>query len=306
MRWQSAIGDRAKAIAGLNNRSLAARAADLLDVGHRVGRLLAGARERDAPARPDDAAIVVAPDLSPSDTAALAKGGVLGFCTAHGGPTAHSAIIARALGIPAVVGAGDAVLRLADETTVVLDGSTGTLVVDPDPDTMARRATPKSGIRPGASPNGNERRNRPSPKTDTGLESLRTSGALMRHGERRSPAPKAWDCCGPSFCSLIGRPLRLSKSSSKPTVTYALALEGKPVTVRTLDIGGDKPLPYVPMPAEANPFLGVRGIRFCLQRPQLLREQLRAVLRATKSALARPVSHGDRPVRMAGRACRVG
>ncbi|MGB5057109.1 MAG: HPr family phosphocarrier protein, partial [Candidatus Promineifilaceae bacterium] len=124
--WQVTIDGRAKAMAALNDPLLAGRAADIQDVGYRVLRLLMGGDEQQV-SLPDHPIILVAADLSPSDTASLDRGKILGFCTAAGGPTAHSAIIARALSLPAIVSAGTAVLDIANLTPVILNGSDGTL-----------------------------------------------------------------------------------------------------------------------------------------------------------------------------------
>ncbi|WP_295585084.1 HPr family phosphocarrier protein [uncultured Lamprocystis sp.] len=128
--WEQSYGQQAKTLAGQTDALLAARALDLRDVGRRVLRTLAE-RIEDAPQPPDTPVILVADELSPSDTARLDPALALGICTAGGGPTSHTAIIARSLGIPALVGAGDSVLDLADGTLCVLDGNSGTLVLAP-------------------------------------------------------------------------------------------------------------------------------------------------------------------------------
>ena len=129
--WQSTIDERAEAIGALKDPLLAARAADLHDVGYRVLRILVGA-DGQTIQFPDHPVIVTADDLAPSDTASMNGDRVLGLCTAGGGPTSHTAIIARALGLPAVVSIGPDVLDQADQTVIILDGDAGTIMFDPD------------------------------------------------------------------------------------------------------------------------------------------------------------------------------
>ncbi len=280
--WQAAIEARAAVMAALNDPLLAARAADIHDVGYRVLRLLVGADAHDAIELPDHPVIVLAHDLSPSDTASLDIQRVLGFCTALGGPTAHSAIIARAMGFPAVVGAGEAIAQIPNGAMVVLDGSAGTLVIGPDAETLARAT---------------EAQQRYQARRTAALASS-AAPAITQDGHRVEivaniggikDARKA-NAAGAEGVGLLRTEFLFLERTEPPTETeqfevyrdIAVALEGNPVIVRTLDIGGDKPLPYIPMPPEENPFLGERGIRLCLARPELLRQQVRAILRAAE------------------------
>ena len=280
--WQSSIEDRARALASLSDPLLAARAADLHDVGYRVLRLLVNSKEQDVAPWPTHPVIVIAHDLSPSDTASFTKESVLGFCTAGGGPTAHSAIIARALGIPAIVGASEAVLNLANETLVVVDGRAGTVVIDPDENTLTRAREAQQRYQ--SQRVADQARSADPAITQDGhrVEIVANIGGV-------ADAKKA-NASGAEGVGLLRTEFLFLDRSFAPTEQeqfevyrdVAIALDHKPVIIRTLDIGGDKPLPYIQMPPEANPFLGVRGIRLCLERPQLLREQLRAILKATE------------------------
>lgn len=278
--WQSTIEARAKLIASLDDPLLAARSADLHDVGYRVLRALVGSPHQQGITLPDHPVILVAHDLSPSDTASLDKERVLGFCTAAGGPTAHSAIIARALSLPAVVSMGDALLALADGTMVVVDGSAGTVVINPDAETLNRaHATQRQQ---------QERRE--------AAQRLANDPAITRDGHRveivaniggLADAKKA-AASGAEGVGLLRTEFLFLDRTEAPgeEAQYevyrdiARVFGSHPVIVRTLDIGGDKPLPYIVVPPESNPFLGERGIRLCLNRPELLREQVRAILRA--------------------------
>jgi phosphocarrier protein FPr len=277
--WHEATTQQAAVMATLADPLLAERAADVRDVGERVLRLLTGAVSS-APALPDQPVIVIAYDLTPSETAAFDPQRVLGFCTAVGGPNAHTAILARALGLPAVVSAGPGVLEITAGTQVIIDGGAGTLTVEPDERAVA-----------GAQETQRQERERKSIAARSAsapavtidnhrVEIVANIGGL-------ADAQKA-AASGAEGVGLLRTEFLFLERTDAPTedeqfAVYrdiAQALAGHPVIVRTLDIGGDKPLPYLDLPAEDNPFLGERGIRLCLAHPELLRLQLRAILRA--------------------------
>ncbi|MBT3190673.1 MAG: phosphoenolpyruvate--protein phosphotransferase [Anaerolineae bacterium] len=279
--WQTTIDARAEMVAGLDDPLLAARAADLHDVGYRVLRILVGV---DGPAIrfPDHPVIVVADDLSPSDTVSLDRDKVLGFCTASGGPTAHTAIIARALSLPAIVSAGERILTLGDGPTVILNGDTGLLTLDPTEDEIAQAKSLQQA--------GQKLRHEAQQKaTDPAVT---VDGHRVEIVANIGGVAGAQDAMksGAEGVGLLRTEFLFLERISPPTEEEQFAvyrdiaktMQGLPIIVRTLDVGGDKPLPYIKMPEEANPFLGVRGIRLCMARPEILREQIRAVLRATK------------------------
>jgi phosphocarrier protein FPr len=284
--WQAVIDARATMLAGLSDPVLAARSADVHDVGYRVLRLLVGAEETGI-RLPDHPVVLVAHDLTPSDSASLPKDRVLGFCTAVGGPTAHAAIIARALSLPAVVSAGDGILDIENGTMIVLDGSTGTLTHSPNEKTLqaARDAQALRKARLAAA------------------ESSAAKPAITKDGHRVEIVAnvggikdtQAAVLGGAEGVGLLRTEFLFLDKQEAPTqdeqfAVYrdiAAAMNGQPVIVRTLDIGGDKPLPYIDVGHEENPFLGERGIRLCLNRPELLREQMRAILRAAPHGFLR-------------------
>ena len=279
--WQTTIDARAEMVAGLDDPLLAARSADLHDVGYRVLRILVGV---DGPAIrfPDHPVIVVADDLSPSDTVSLDRDKVLGFCTASGGPTAHTAIIARALSLPAIVSAGERILTLGDGPTVILNGDTGLLTLDPTEDEIAQAKSLQQA--------GQKLRHEAQQKaTDPAVT---VDGHRVEIVANIGGVAGAQDAMksGAEGVGLLRTEFLFLERISPPTEEEQFAvyrdiaktMQGLPIIVRTLDVGGDKPLPYIKMPEEANPFLGVRGIRLCMARPEILREQIRAVLRATK------------------------
>jgi phosphocarrier protein FPr len=279
--WRDATADHAAELAELSNALLAERANDIRDVGERVLRLLTGAQAA-APTLPDEPVVIVAYDLTPSETVALDPQRVLGFCTAVGGPNAHTAILARGLGLPAVVSAGTGVLELANGTPVILDGGAGTLMASPDASALAaardaqrqqqqqRSAAARTAAEPAITADGHRVEvvaniggaDEAAPALDGGAEGVglfRTEVVFL--DEKRTTAP----------------------TEDEQFAIYrdvAQAFGGQPVIVRTLDIGGDKEVPYLDLPREDNPFLGVRGVRLCFEHPDLFRTQLRAILRA--------------------------
>ena len=277
--WQVTIDARAKAMAALNDPLLAGRAADIQDVGYRVLRLLMGGDEQQV-SLPDHPIILVAADLSPSDTASLDRGKILGFCTAAGGPTAHSAIIARALSLPAVVSAGTAVLNIANLTPVILNGSDGTLTINPDAAAVAQAQAQQQSWQAAMSRAAATAGEPAITQDDHRVEVVANIGGLKDAQKAATAGAEGVGLLRTEFLFLerTEAPTELEQFEVYRDVVQAL--NGQPVIVRTLDIGGDKPLPYISVPPEANPFLGERGIRLCLNRPELLRQQLRAILRA--------------------------
>ena len=277
--WEQSIGEQAKTLAAQQDALLAARALDLRDVGRRVLRMLAELIE-DEPNLPDTPVILIADDLSPSDTARLDPALVLGICTAAGGPTSHTAIIARSLGIPAVVGAGDSVLDIADGSPIVLDGNSGTLVLIP---TDADRANAERARADLATQREAERRAcyQPAITTDGArIEVVANIAAPEEAGRAVEAGGEGVGLLRTEFL-FLGRDQAPSEDEQTAAYTEMVrALNGLPIIIRTLDIGGDKAVPYMSMPAEENPFLGERGIRLCLNRPELFRTQLRAIFRA--------------------------
>ncbi len=279
--WQTAVDARAQAMSQLNDPLLAGRAADIQDVGYRVLRLLMGADEQQV-SLPDHPVILVATDLSPSDTAALDRDKILGFCTAAGGPTAHSAIIARALSLPAVVSAGESVLQIENLTTVILNGTDGTLTVDPDAAAIGHAQAQQQQWQAAISAAEKDASQPAITQDNHRVEIVANIGGL--------PDAQKAAVSGAEGVGLLRTEFLFLERTSAPTEREQFevyrdivqAMNGQPVIVRTLDIGGDKPLSYIDVPPEENPFLGERGIRLCLNRPELLRQQLRAILRAAE------------------------
>jgi len=246
-----------------------ARAADLEDVVEQLGRALHGVS--DMPPPPAKPSIVVARDLAPSQTAGLDRTLVVGFATEQGTATAHTAILARALGLPAVVGIAGLVDAVADGQSVLLDGDQGTLVIDPPPESVAHVAGPKRLVADAA----------PAVTKDGRRIDVGCNAANLEDAQRAAAA-------GADGIGLLRSEFLFLGADRLPTEAQQVAMleqvmaamAPRPVILRTLDVGADKPLPALPQPAEANPALGVRGLRLqLLRRPDLLMDQLRAALR---------------------------
>ena len=259
-----------------------ARAADIVDVSNQIIRCLLGIQHAglDSISSP---VIVVADELNPSDTARMEPANILGFVTRRGGKASHAAILARSLGIPAVVGAGDAVLAIESGTPLLLDGHCGSVLANADDETSAAFAQTKK-------------------KHDNALlvvKSTALAPAITTDGKRVevvgnigsvADAERVIEFGGEGVGLLRTEFLFLDRktapSEAEQLRTYtqiSRGLGGKPLIIRTLDIGGDKPLPYIHLPAEDNPFLGVRGLRLCLQQYDVFVPQLRAILQASAS-----------------------
>ncbi|HRF48641.1 MAG TPA: phosphoenolpyruvate--protein phosphotransferase [Anaerolineales bacterium] len=277
--WKETIEDSALVVAALRDPILSARADDLRDVGRRVVRLLVGVEQEQA-TLPDKPVVIVARELSPSDTVSFKQELVLGFCIVNGGPTSHSAILARALGLPAIVSVDESVLKLDRDSVVILDGGAGTVTFDPTPEEV-RSATQQREQWLGQRHIALEQATAPAITADgRHVDVVGNAGSL-------ADAEKAL-AMGAAGIGLLRTEFLFLERTTAPTEAeqfevyraIADAMGNLPVIVRTLDVGGDKPLPYIEMQREENPFLGERGIRLCLNRPELFREQLRAILRA--------------------------
>lgn len=280
--WHDAYDKQAELLASLSNPLLAARSNDLRDVGERVLTCLLGESSAQR-VFPEDC-IVVCRDLNPSETVQLDRQRVKGLCLSQGGPTSHVAILARSLGIASLCAVGPACLDLKEGARVVLDAENGVLWTEPTADELetarqrlqelerqqqAERALAHQEARTGDGThveiavnigNGEDLRQ--------GLEQGAEGVGLFRtefyfHGLDQEPSLEQQ---GQFYAELAGQ----------------LGPERR-LVARLLDVGGDKPLPYVPMPHEENPFLGVRGIRLFKSRPELFRNQIQALLKVSES-----------------------
>ena len=273
--WHDAAEQVAALYRGLDEPLLRERATDVLDVGRRVVAAITG----DEAAGPTEPGIVLARELTPAEAAGLDPAVVRGIATAHGSATAHAAILARALGLPAAVGLGDALLAIEEGAALLLDGEAGTLQVDPDEDRLRdaqergeRLAARRAAARERAHETGATR-------DGTRVEVFANLGSAAEAATAVEMGAEGVGLLRTEFL-FLDRPQLPDEDEQVETLReIAVALDGRPLVVRTLDAGADKPLPALPMPPEANPFLGVRGIRLTLERPEILATQLRAILR---------------------------
>ncbi len=274
--WHDAAAGVADRYRALDEPLLQERAADVLDVGRRVVDALAGESGSSSPAREG---IVIAGELTPADAANLDPALVTGIATAHGTAAAHAAILARALGLPAVVGLGETVLEIEDGTTVLLDGEAGTVLVDPPAD-VQRDAAERRERAERRRASARERAHEPGATRDgTRIEVFANLGAAAEAAKAVELGAEGVGLLRTEFLFLHRSELPDEDEQAATLREIAVALDGRPLVVRTLDAGADKPLPALPMAPEANPFLGVRGIRLGLERPDVLAAQLRAIVR---------------------------
>lgn len=279
--WQHVIDSRIAQITKLDDAVLAARAVDLSDVAQRVLRQLLH-MDNEPVMTAQEPSVLVADDLTPSDTANLDPDMILGFITAKGGPTSHTAIIARAMGIPAIVAAGDAILDIDPRTPCILDGFNGALYLNPTNAEIASAQALHEEVERQLNIDFAERL----------TAAVTTDGQhieVFANVNRVTDAEQAVEY-GAEGVGLMRTEFLFLESGETPSeeeqyqvyCDMARALQGRPLTIRTLDIGGDKQVPHLNLPKEDNSFLGIRGIRLCMARPDLFEPQLRAIYRAAR------------------------
>jgi phosphoenolpyruvate-protein phosphotransferase/dihydroxyacetone kinase phosphotransfer subunit len=276
--WAACLADVEQLWANLPDPYLRDRAEDVRAVSEQVLRALTGQTTSRAVMR----GVLVARDLTPAEAAALDPDIVTGVVLAHGSATSHAAILARARNIPVVVAAGREVLGVPEGTTIVLDGGTGEVCVDPSPELLEefrRRAADAAArqahhlalaAQPAASQDG------------TPFSVVANVGSVA---DARSALAAGADGAGLVRTEFLFLGRQSAPGIEEQQAEYdaiAEALAGRRVALRTLDIGGDKAVPYLPMPPEANPFLGRRGIRLSLDHRELLHDQLVAVCRTAR------------------------
>jgi multiphosphoryl transfer protein len=275
--WRQAIRGNVEALRALGDPRMAERVDDLLDLERQVLLALIGTAGAIAQELPPEA-ILLAEELLPSQLVALDATRLAGIALAAGGATSHVSILTAAMGIPALVALGSRIRGIADGTPLLLDADTGLLHVDPGAERLAatRRQLELRAARRAAE--------RAAAQEDcytadaTRIEVLANIGSLA---EAQAAARNGAEGCGLLRTEFLFLERETPPSEAEQRAEYqqlAAVLAGKPLTVRTLDIGGDKPIPYLPLPAEENPALGLRGVRTSLWRPDLLRQQLRAIL----------------------------
>ena len=281
--WSAAVQNLAAEFAAVTDPYLQARADDVRAVGDQVLRaMLGGSESSEGPT-----GVVIAADLSPAEAAELNPARVAAVLLAFGSPHAHNVILLRAKGIPVIVGAGTAVLSIPDGTVLAVDGGRGEFIVDPAEDVSqefaARVATLAQRQR-----QAHARAAEPAVTTD-GI-TVAVGANVGSVDDARAAAAQGADLAGLVRTEFLFLGRQDAPDVEEQFAVYrkiAESLQGRRITLRTLDVGGDKPLEFLPSPAEMNPYLGVRGIRLSLAHPELLADQLLAMVRLAQQT---PVS----------------
>jgi phosphoenolpyruvate-protein phosphotransferase len=281
--WSAAVKDLAAEFAAIPDPYLQARADDVRAVGDQVLRaMLGGGGSSEAPT-----GVVIAADLTPAEAAELDPSRVAAVLLAFGSPHAHNVILLRAKAIPVIVGAGPAVLSIPDGTVVAVDGSGGEYTVDPPDEVRQEFATRVADLaqRQRAA---HARAAEPA-VTDDGI-TVAVGANVGSVDDARAAAAHGADLAGLVRTEFLFLGRQAAPDVEEQFAVYrkiAESLDGRRITLRTLDVGGDKPLEFLPSPAEMNPYLGVRGIRLSLAHPELLADQLLAMVRLAQQT---PVS----------------
>ena len=292
-----------EALSKVEDEYLRERISDVQDVGRRILRNLTGLK-RQSLADLAQPVVVVAYDLSPSDTATMHRQHVIGFITDIGGRTSHTAIMAKSLEIPAVVGLQAATQRVQAEDLVIVDGTSGSVIVRPDPETVRHyeelkrkyesldQALLKVRDLPAETPDGQR------VQLLANIEMPEEIPSVIAHGAEGIGLYRT------EFFYLNRSDLPTEEEQFEAYRHVAKAMAPRPVVIRTIDLGGDKFLSELKVPREMNPFLGWRAIRFCLARPDIFKVQLRAILRASvfgKIKLMYPMISGVEEIQSANR-----
>ena len=280
--WRGAFNTYADRLASLKNEVLAGRANDVRDVGQRVLEELTGQRSE----KPElaEGTILVAEDLTPSDTAQLDRTKVVGFATTNGGASSHVAIIARSLDIPAVAGIESRALDIPNGSKVVLDGSKGSLQTNVSDEEIAAILGRQERM---AARKAREEAHQDEPAITTDGHQVAVVANIGGVEDAEQAMTKGAEGVGLLRSEFVFLGRTTAPTEDEQAQVYAdcsRALRpGQPLVIRTLDVGGDKPLPYLPIPAEENPFLGIRGVRVGIEKPEVLRAQCRAIMKAANA-----------------------
>jgi phosphocarrier protein FPr/phosphocarrier protein len=284
--WRAAIRQSAEQIKALGDARLRERVDDLLDIESHVLLALAGeARPMNHPL-PENA-VVLADELLPSELVALDRANLRAICLAGGGPTSHVAILAAAMNVPMLVGIGPALRQVPGGERVIVDASRGILQIAPSDAEFAQAEARAKAIRDQQRSERAAAQRECRTRDGTRIEIFANLGSVAE--------AEAAVSAGAEGCGLLRTEFLFIDRDSPPTEAEQLnvyqsianALGPRPLVLRLMDVGGDKPLAYLPLPEEENPALGLRGIRTALRHPDLLRTQLRAALRVTPSTSVR-------------------
>ncbi len=279
--WWEIISDEMKALSSLNDLRLSQRANDIKDIGKRVLRYLDENAVKSTKVDIKEPSILISLDMTPSETSKLDKQKVLAIVTAKGGSTSHTAILARSMGIPSIAGAGEGVLNISSQNAIA-DGDSGILVINPTKNDLdlAKKIKEQEEI---------QKEKEFAKRFDPAITKDKHRMEIVANIANADAALEAVNN-GAEGVGLLRTEFLFLERDSAPNETEQFQaykkmvqhLNGLPLIVRTLDIGGDKAVPYLNMPKEDNPFLGIRGIRLCLEYKDLFKEQLRAIYQASK------------------------
>jgi multiphosphoryl transfer protein len=284
--WRTAIRTQVAILKGLGQSRFAERASDLIDLERQVLVALGYGGDQPSMLVPEGA-ILLAEDLLPSEFLALDAGRLGGIALAQGGPTSHVAILAATMDIPMLVACGPKLLSIPDEASLLLDADQAALAIDPDL-ALLNEANQRIAHRRRASATARNLAHQACHTMDGQRVEIHANLGSVTDAMVAMAA-------GAEGCGLLRTEFLFLDREAPPSEaeqaeayhTIAQALEGKPLTVRLLDIGGDKPAPYLPFPLEENPALGLRGVRVNLWHPELLAVQLRAILQAVPARQCR-------------------
>jgi len=274
------------ALSKVNDEYLRERVADLNDVGRRIIKNLMG-EQTSRLSRLTERVIIVAYDLSPSDTATMHKKNVIGFATDIGGRTSHTAIMAKSLEVPAVVGMERITQMVQDGDQLIIDGSNGLVIINPDKATREKYEVAKEKF---AKMGRDLLKLTDSPAVTLDKRHIELHANLELPEEVESIRAHGAEGIGLYRTEYLYLSRKTLPTEDEQFESYSRVVSGMkpaPVTLRTLDLGGDKFLSQIEMPKEMNPFLGWRAIRFCLAMPEIFKTQLRAILRASAHGKAR-------------------
>lgn len=278
--WRAAIGRYVDQLRALGDQRMADRVDDLHDLERQVLLAIVGEGRAPQPALPERA-ILIAEEILPSQLIQLDADRVAGLATSSGGPTSHVAILAASMGVPALVAAGPEVLQIADGAPVILDADAGWLRSAADPEVLAAAEAELAQRRARQAENRSAAARECRMADGTRIEVFANLASVA---DARIAVENGAEGCGLLRTEFLFLSRDTAPAEDEQAETYqaiAEVLDGRPFIIRTLDIGSDKPAPYLPIPAEENPALGLRGVRTSLWREDLLRTQLRAILRVS-------------------------
>lgn len=277
------VGETAKqfaaTMAAMEDEYFAARATDIMDVSNRLIRVLLNVAESPT-AGLKEPSVILADDLTPSDTVLLDKSKVLGFCIAQGSATSHTAILARGLGLPAVAGAGADVMNVRTGALTIVDGSNGVVLIEPDQETEKQYRQHMDTSKQIQSEALKFARSPAHTQDGVQFEVVANIGNVEDAKFAVENGAEGVGLLRTEFLYLERNALPTEEEQYQAYKAIMDVFGKQPVVLRTLDVGGDKEIPYLHLEKEMNPFLGERALRLCLNRPDIFKPQLRAALRA--------------------------